>query len=227
MFNASLSGNAPLLKSAIKSGACVSTINEQGQTALHYAVVFQKYDCAEILIDAGTPVNVQDNTGRTPLHIVCNIYDNPIMVASLIRAGANVNIKDNLGNTPLHEMFLVGTCFEMAKALIEAGADVNATNHKGLTPLHYVINGLIPDCTTDILDLFIESGADLNISDINGMTALHFASLLGKVFHVKKLLKAGCSISSSTKEGYTPLRLSFRFRNSNVTRLLINFGAVY
>ncbi len=46
-------------------------------------------------------VNIQDDSGNTPLHLAC-YYDCLEVVQVLLRNGADVNIQDEDGDTPLH-----------------------------------------------------------------------------------------------------------------------------
>lgn len=39
-----------------------------GETSLHLAARYARADASKRLLDAGAEVNLQDNTGRTPLH---------------------------------------------------------------------------------------------------------------------------------------------------------------
>ena len=39
-----------------------------GETSLHLAARYARADAAKVLLDAGGDANLQDSTGRTPLH---------------------------------------------------------------------------------------------------------------------------------------------------------------
>ena len=42
--------------------------NVTGETSLHLAARYARADAAKVLLDAGGDANLQDSTGRTPLH---------------------------------------------------------------------------------------------------------------------------------------------------------------
>ncbi|KAJ1955076.1 hypothetical protein EC988_002082 [Linderina pennispora] len=73
------------------------------------------------MLDAGIPVDIADNMGRTPLHIACS-HGNADTVRLLISRGASVNATDRIGNTPL-ALAATSTGTESVIALLEAGAD--------------------------------------------------------------------------------------------------------
>jgi hypothetical protein len=51
---------------------------------------------ANMLIDRGDVINVQDNDGNTPLHLALNVE----MARMLISRGANIHTRNSLGKTP-------------------------------------------------------------------------------------------------------------------------------
>jgi ankyrin repeat protein len=68
--------------------------NKDGQTALHYAALYNYDKLAEILLDNNTDINSADNLGRTPLHLAAQ-NDSCQAAASLILHGAHAALKDN------------------------------------------------------------------------------------------------------------------------------------
>ena len=71
----------------LQSDVGISSQNNKGQTALHYAA-FSHHGalCMELLVKAGAPTNVQDNAGRTPLHVTA-IHGFYLRTESLITHG--------------------------------------------------------------------------------------------------------------------------------------------
>ena len=51
----------------------MDTKTKYGSTPLHIACTKRNYSVVEVLLNAGHPVNVQDNDGLTPLHSICSI----------------------------------------------------------------------------------------------------------------------------------------------------------
>ena len=71
----------------LHSDIAISAQNNNGQTALHYAA-FSHHGalCMELLVKAGAPPNVQDNAGRTPLHVTA-VHGYYLRTDSLITSG--------------------------------------------------------------------------------------------------------------------------------------------
>ncbi|KAK0664036.1 putative ankyrin [Cercophora samala] len=110
----------PILLSA---GASLHSRTEDGQTALHIACRAKKSEVVYRILglakttsgqaaDVVHMVNVQDRSGRAPLHYACASGDVEA-VDLLLRSGAEVNPVDEDGDTPLH----VCAQFRMKRAL--------------------------------------------------------------------------------------------------------------
>ena len=71
-----------------------------GKTLLHTASSVGNYRCAQILINAGADVDIQDRAGFAPLH--CAVMSNHVpCVAVLLSAGANLVAQTRTMHTPL------------------------------------------------------------------------------------------------------------------------------
>jgi ankyrin repeat protein len=108
-----------------------------GQTLLHYVcdTNFRQHAYAylELLLNAGSNVNIINFEGYTPL-IVAIKYSSPEVVALLIKHGANINFSNTSGYCPLYAAYESGSS-EKIFSLIDAGVDVNI-NYVGQSPLH-------------------------------------------------------------------------------------------
>jgi ankyrin repeat protein len=97
---------------------------------LHLCALQDLVDCAEILIQYGAIIDIQDHDGNTPLHVA--IRDGSrFMIDLLISYRANLNAKNALGNTPVHMAILNGN-IDLANVLIqEYRADTSVVNNDG------------------------------------------------------------------------------------------------
>ena len=87
-------------------------------------------DCIE---KYGINVNVQDEKGRTALHIACSkgnlpsinyvIIDLIIVIEYLLSKGANYNLPDCMNNTPLHVSVITGNS-ESVALIIQASRSI-------------------------------------------------------------------------------------------------------
>jgi hypothetical protein len=72
--------------------------DDQGRTALHYAVAYDQGAAAGALIENGVDVNAQDNMGNTALHFAAG-YGRGSAVKALLTVGVNPSTKNNEGKT--------------------------------------------------------------------------------------------------------------------------------
>ena len=75
------------------------------------------------LLAAGADANVQDEAGRTALHLAA-MKGGTKAIAALINAGADLNVQDTDGRTPMHWAARRGHTKAVA-VLMNAGADPN------------------------------------------------------------------------------------------------------
>lgn len=99
---AALYGSPSAIKTLSAAGADFAEREENGLTALHFAVFANQVDAAKALIEAGSPVNAADKWGYTPLHYAATVFfGDTSMVRMLREAGAALNVKNKEGKTPL------------------------------------------------------------------------------------------------------------------------------
>jgi len=110
---------------------------DTGWTPLHTAVLFNRPDRVQSLLETGANVNARaEFDGTTPLHQAI-IFNRPDIVRILLENGANknVNAQDSNGRTPLHHAVLINRP-DLVHILLENGANVNTQDRNDQTPLH-------------------------------------------------------------------------------------------
>jgi len=80
----------------------IASRGDDGMTPLHYAVDRGLIEACEILLDAGAPINAQDNDLQTPLMFAVTC-EHEAIVSILMKYGADVNIRDGDGHTVLEQ----------------------------------------------------------------------------------------------------------------------------
>nr|CAD7444343.1 unnamed protein product [Timema bartmani] len=82
------------------SGASLSRQDKEGLTALGWACLRGRVQCAQSLLERGSEVNYADKTGRTPLDLAA-FQGNPALVQLLMDKGAMIEHVDINGMRPL------------------------------------------------------------------------------------------------------------------------------
>ena len=120
---------------AVNRGADIKVSrDENGMTALSWAVTGFNDEMVTFLLDQGADVNERDGEGYTPLHQAARVRRTEHAVM-LIERGADVNAKDNSGLTPLQLILDDDFGLDFVQMLVAEGADLSVTNSTGQTPL--------------------------------------------------------------------------------------------
>jgi len=106
LFEAVRLNDAARVREVLAEGVTINSVDEEGNTALHLAVLFNRWHIFVFLIyDYNAPVNVQNVEGSTPLHMACGMGERFRMVECLLE---NPEIeKDQPGDCPKCGMDLV------------------------------------------------------------------------------------------------------------------------
>ena len=108
----------------------INAQDEYGVSALHNVMCEEQIETISFLIANGANMNIKNNQGISPLHLVCYKENAEL----LIEAGADINQLDNQGNSPLHIQASNGAGREeIIKYLIAKGADKLLENELGQT----------------------------------------------------------------------------------------------
>ena len=92
-------GDPAVIQALLKGGANVHEKDNDGMTALHWAVVAHHPEAVKALLAAGADVNAVDHFGYTPLHYAATIdFGDSATATALLQAGADPNIKDKKGS---------------------------------------------------------------------------------------------------------------------------------
>ena len=146
---------------------------------LHRAAHGGGLGLAELLLEAGAPLDASDREGRTALHAAASL-PSPELAQLLLERGADVDATDNLDWTPLHVALYRGAekavralAEETALVLLKAGASVNAqTLVVGWRPLHLAAWLRRPHIVAALLAKGAEVNATMRLGD---WTPLHIA----------------------------------------------------
>lgn len=157
--------NLRLLHLALRAGADPLCTGTSTWSLAHQAVYKRFPEGVEALIEAGYPVNADDDSKRTLLHSAA-MFGDAAMVRMLLKHGATIDKPDACGVTPLHSAAWKNNA-DTIKALCEAGATIDARDDDNATPLHTAALCFAPEAVKALID----AGADVN-ADSDGGTPL-------------------------------------------------------
>lgn len=229
LFKACGKGDVTTVKAILSANKTLdlSSMDEEGNTPMHFAAVGGHADVVKILIEHGANVEVKSRDGFTPMHSVAQ-GDHSKVLELLIEKGAHVdtpNTFDN-GNTTLHYAACWGAN-ECTKVLLKNKATVDAKAHDQSTPLSFAAEkGHLL-----IAKQLVEAGASLESKndpeEKGGATPLLLACHNGQIEVLKFLIEKGANVREKTIDGLNAIHLAIRSGSDNeeLIRILLDAGA--
>lgn len=135
-------------------------------------------EVAEVLIDAGADVNVQDVTQQSS-YLITTSEGYLELLQMTLAAGADVHSTDSFNGTGLIRAADRGHV-EIIAELLKTDIKIDHINRLGWTALlEAVILGDGGTRHTETVRLLVEAGADVHLGDRNGVTSLEHARQSG------------------------------------------------
>jgi ankyrin repeat protein len=245
--NAVMKGNREDLRSLLQRKAAVNAPQVDGTTALHWAVLANDLETADLLIRAGAKVSAANREGAMPMQLA-TINGNAAMIDKLIRAGADANASlTKYGDTALMMASRTGKT-DAIQVLLDAGAKINTKETwGGTTALMWAVS----ERNVAAAKLLIDRGADVNsrsyfVPSANGrgfegsspaasrtgptgeenatgsLTPLMFAAREGDLECSRLLIAAGTDVNALDGDGKDVLGLAVFNGSYDVASLLID-----
>jgi ankyrin repeat protein len=156
--------------------------DKKGNSPIHLALLKNKDDALNALLEKGADVNVAGRDGKTENQTVLYlavIRSRDDLVEQLLAKGANPNIADSGNATPLTEA-CVGATVKPAivKMLLDKGANPNVQeNLSGAHSLIWIASNkdISSSKRVEVAKMLLEKGADKSLKDKKGRTALDWA----------------------------------------------------
>uniref|UniRef100_G3NH78 Myosin XVI n=1 Tax=Gasterosteus aculeatus aculeatus TaxID=481459 RepID=G3NH78_GASAC len=191
----------------LKEGADLNAPTSSGGSLLHLCARHGNVFAAELLIERGLSVDLQDEDLWTALHVAC-VCDHADVVLLLLLTGANVLLQDVNGNVPLdYAAEGTETGFILRKHLEEKGVDVSSVPTMKMQSASTMLS--------DVRQL-VATGGGLNLPNDDGVTLLHIACASGYREVVSVLLESGADPHPADNHFWTPLHLAAKY--GQVTR---------
>lgn len=235
-------GSLKLLKILLDSGANIDDLDDDGKTALMYAVDNHPNITSE-LMKRKADINVKTNNGMTAFLLAVKNGDF-FSMRLLAEGGVDVNQKNNKGETALMIMDrrpINTNVGEVIDYLISEGARIDEQDNNGNTALMNIVNrrsknynlslrycypvGEIKDEENGLLYAFLDRGADPNKKNNAGLNSLMSAVKCGSYEVAGILLDKGADINAVTDFGKTALIYSLENKDEKTAQMLIEKGA--
>jgi ankyrin repeat protein len=253
LFEAVSDGDLGLLRElAADASFDVSTVDDAGRCAMHFAALEGQCECVQILHELGASVDVKCSFGLSPVYFAA-IRGQCECVRLLARLGASVRAVGEGSDCPLFAAAESGheNCIRL---LHELGADVNGMDSSGLTAVYIaaqeghaqcirILHELGADLAVPMDDdstavyiavqrghmhcvrLLHELGVDVQRRHMNGASLVFRAACEGHVECIRLLHSLGVDVCSPNDDGASPLQIAAQENNAECIRVLVALGA--
>lgn len=197
--------------------------DESGLTQLLFDCKYHRSQELERVIALGANIHARDNQGRNAWFYV--IHEKALECARVL-AKHRVALEDYVDEGPKGRPIHYACRFQNREAfvhlLVDAGVDVNAAAAADgvRTALHWACeNGDRPE----LIGTLVTAGAHINTLTHNKIAPLHTLASYGATQSAKVILEAGADPNIQSRN--TPLFISVNWGYTNMTRLLLAYGA--
>ncbi|CAF1406647.1 unnamed protein product [Rotaria sp. Silwood1] len=241
-----------MLKLLLEAGINVNQQDEDGDTALHYAVGETKnIECINLLLSYGACPFIKNYSSNeeTPIDLAIRqnhreiielLTENIDLTKRLCKAAENgdVDLVYNLLTTtkvkingishefvnPLHEASLAGH-LSVVKLLSQFNANINAKTTSESTRYNTPLHCAATKGHLDIVKYLLEKGAEKEILNINKHTPLLCAIIMERTNVAEYLIRNGCDVMARDSVRKTPLHWASFFGLNDIILLLLEHGA--
>ena len=140
----------------------INDADENGDTALMYAVQNNNIELVRLLLENGADVNIENEQAETALHYAAEQQVNLQILELLLNRGADPNSKDFIGNTPLH-ISIQNHNLPLCQLLLQNGADPAVQNGEGYGSIFVSLLESQPQILRELLG----AGANPNVISEN------------------------------------------------------------
>ena len=187
--------------------------DNQGRSALAYALTSQKMEAVHTLLENGSSPN-GDLEGTHPVIYAVQQNDEGLL-SKLLEHGGNPNVLTTDDNTSALQLAAGRKRYHLMEQLLK---------HKAVPDANLLITASHEGDEKQVA-MLLEHGADVTRSDDQGFTALSHASIQQHVPIVRRLLEKGANPNVSIPDA-NPLHINaIRNRNYEIQELLLEHGA--
>ena len=215
-------GHLDLVRLLLDNGTSLQTVDDDGDTALHYSAFGNQPEIMELLLKKGANINSVNKGRCSPLHVTVN-KQHPACVKLLLKYNADVNLQDAYGDTALHDA--IGK--ESVEILEMLGNSPHLTltlrNKRGFNVMHHAA---LKGNNFAIEKLVLRARQFVDVKKEDGFASLHLAALNGHRQIAETLLNLGqADVNITNNRRQTPLLLAVSQGQCGIVELLVNHGA--
>ncbi|XP_035692616.1 ankyrin-1-like [Branchiostoma floridae] len=219
LHNAVDGGHVGLVERLLKAKAKTDITDIFEATPLHGASEGGHIQIVELLLNHGARVDAMDKVGRVPLHLAAD-EGNVDVAESILEKKPEVDSRDKVMAAPLH-MAASGGHIDVVELLLNAGAKVDSRDENGNTPLHDAAS----EGHADVADLLLKVGAKVDSRNEKKAT-VHPKVNKRQGGAAQFVIETDAQGGSKSKKKATPLHKAADGGHVDVSKLLLNFGAL-
>jgi len=184
-----------ILQLLLENGAVSPDTGGKTKSALHYALIQGNTKLAHLLIQKGSNINREDETGTTPLQLA--LKRNNIEILKLMYDYGSLNERNGVtGETPVFDAIRFST-FEVVKLLVvDMGVSLNVISDSSETPLMLAVRV----GEDEVVDLLVSHGAKADLKTDTGQNAMTMLAKQDELILLKKMLQYCPLTSGNTAE---------------------------
>ena len=182
LMKAAKSGNEWQIKRLLDAGANINLKDNDGWTALMYAVRYNEgLECVELLLNAGADIRIANNYGLTAIALAASYNNNPKILSKLL------NIYSPSDKEVLRALVLLlseqniseDSQLSKLEILLDTALPLNIL-YEGKTPLMYAA---AYGNSTKVIKKLLEYDASVTLRSTEGKTAFDYASKNNNLIH--------------------------------------------
>ncbi|KAF2124067.1 ankyrin [Dothidotthia symphoricarpi CBS 119687] len=192
------------------------------ETIFAMAVIHNRADVCNLLLDTGTELNHRSRIGFTLAEYLWLKRMNSDKFA-IVRARPDLeDVRDNLNLSSVHDSAIGNQIEDLTHQVRLDASSVLSRDYYGFTPLHWAVRF----AHLDIVDALLSAGADVNAVCRQGRSVISWAVESGSVMCCQKLLDAGAHVNILDREQQNVmLRALLMFPvNEEIVHLLVRAG---
>lgn len=190
----------------------------QGNTILHYAMAYKRYDLAKNLVLKGADINRETLEHDTPIMYAC-LHGNKEMFDWLIEHGAKISDPNDINNLTLNYA-IIGGNLDILEELLKQSYSINVYFTNGLTPLHQASY----QNKEQLVDFLLENGADVNAKTNNNYqaTPLQLAIFANNQRIIQKLLTKNPDLYIKDAQGSDAILYAINLNHTEILQMFLN-----